>query len=276
MHTTITLNQARLKLHIGKDRLRKLLEDCGIEARVTGRQRKVISPAQLEHLRNIVEGQQPISRYLCNSEGVPTGPAETGLETSRTSLGLVEDRLECNDQSRIRLAVLEAQVDSLSEQLIKTETRLGTTETLLQEEKEDRRRKDAEVAEQTINFQKMVQFLQQDNQQLRQQLLEAPKPSRFDVDAANTEVEDRVDVKTPSELGRLAEPANDATRNKTAWAFGIGIGAVAAVVVLYVVVATSEQGTKWFPSMHEKVRDALQLTDSGSIVPYRYEDGGLR
>jgi hypothetical protein len=68
---------------------------------------------------------------------------------------------------------------------------------------------------------------------------------------------------------------NSAPRSKSGWAFGIGLGAVAAAVVLYVV-ATSEQGTKWFPSMQEKVRGALQLTDSGSIVPYRYEDGEFR
>jgi hypothetical protein len=98
MHTTITLNQARLQLHIGKNRLRRLLEDCGIEPTVTGKQRKVIDSNQLEHLRNIVEEQQSISRYLDNPVGNSSGLAETSLETFRTGSELVEDRLASNDQ----------------------------------------------------------------------------------------------------------------------------------------------------------------------------------
>ncbi len=275
MHTIITLNQARLQLHIGKDRLRRLLEDCGIDPTVTGKQRKVINSDQLDHLRNIVEGQQPISRYIDNSEVNVSGPAETGLETSKTSSGPVEDRLASNDQERIRLAVLEAQVDSLSEQLTKTEIRLEKTEIVLQEEKEDRRRKDAEVVEQTINFQKMVQFLQQDNQALRQQLLEAPKQSKFDVDSAADDVEDSVEVSTLAPAASAAQPPEYTPRSTSSWGLGIGLGAVAAAIIFYVL--TSDQGAKIFPKIQQKLVGALHLSDTGSIVPYRFdEDGGLR
>ena len=272
MHTIITLNQARLQLHIGKDRLRRLLEDCGIDPTVTGKQRKVINSDQLDHLRNIVEGQQPISRYVDNSEVNVSGPAETGLETSKTSSGPVEDRLASNDQERIRLAVLEAQVDSLSEQLTKTEIRLEKTEIVLQEEKEDRRRKDAEVVEQTINFQKMVQFLQQDNQALRQQLLEAPKQSKFDVDSAADDVEDSVDISTPSSAASAAQPMEYSPKSASSWGLGIGLGAVAAAIIFYVL--TSDQGAKFFPNIQQKLVGALHLTDTPSIVPYHFDVGG--
>ena len=40
--------------------------------------------------------------------------------------------------------------------------------------------------------------------------------------------------------------------------------------------AASGQESSWFPSMQEKIKGALQLTDSKSIVPYRYEAGSLR
>ena len=275
MHTIITLNQARLQLHIGKDRLRRLLEDCGIDPTVTGKQRKVINSDQLDHLRNIVEGQQPISRYVDNSEVNVSGPAETGLETSKTSSGPVEDRLASNDQERIRLAVLEAQVDSLSEQLTKTEIRLEKTEIVLQEEKEDRRRKDAEVVEQTINFQKMVQFLQQDNQALRQQLLEAPKHSKFDVDSAADDVQDSVDISTPAPAASGAQPMEYAPKSTSSWGLGIGLGAVAAAIIFYVL--ASDQGAKFFPHIQQKLVGVLHLTDTGSIVPYSFDqDGTLR
>ena len=42
----------------------------------------------------------------------------------------------------------------------------------------------AEVVKERENYQKMLMFLYQYNQHLRQQLLEAPKHSKFDVDLA--------------------------------------------------------------------------------------------
>ena len=175
------------------------------------------------------------------------------------------------DQNRIRLAVLEAQVELLSEQLTKTETRLEKTETVLQEEKEDRRGKDAEVAEQTINFQKMVQFLQQDNQHLPQQLLDIPNSSKFDVANAANDVEDSVEVSTPP-AAPAAKPMEYAPRSSS---WGIGLGAVTAAAVFYMV-AMSEHGSRWFPTMQEKARGALHLTDAEFIVPYSFEESKLR
>ena len=277
MHTTITLNQARLKLHIGKDRLRKLLEDCGIEPRVTGRQRKVINAAQLEHLRRIVEEQQPITIYQEESSKGSSGPVGTGSEASRTSSEPVEVRLP-EGQDQVRVAVLEAQAELLRDQLSKTEHQLEKTELVLKEEKEDRRRKDAEFAEQTTNFQKMIHFLQQDNQHLRQQLLEAPRSSRFDVDAEASDVEDSVDIHssdpTTQQHPQPAEPVNYAPA-KSSWGLGIGLGAVAAAIIFYVLI--SDQGAKFFPNIQQKLVGALHLSDTNSIVPYRFdEDGGLR
>jgi hypothetical protein len=279
MHTTITLNQARLKLHIGKDRLRKLLEDCGIEPRVTGRQRKVINAAQLEHLRRIVEEQQPITIYQEESSKGSSGPVGTGSETSRTSSEPVEVRLP-EGQDQVRVAVLEAQAELLRDQLSKTEHQLEKTELVLKEEKEDRRRKDAEFAEQTTNFQKMIQFLQQDNQHLRQQLLEAPRSSRFDVDAEASDVEDSVDINssnpTKQQSPQPAEPVNYAPARGSSWGLGIGLGAVAAAIIFYVLV--SDQGAKFFPNIQQKLVGALHLTETPSIVPYQFDGngGGLR
>ena len=276
MHIIITLNQARLKLHIGKDRLRKLLEECGIEPRITGRQRKVINAAQLEHLRRIVEEQQPVTIYQESPSEGSSEPAKTGSEASRTSSGPVEVKLPEEGRDHVRVAVLEAQAELLRDQLSKTENQLEKTELVLKEEKEDQRRKDAEFAEQTTNFQKMIQFLQQDNQHLRHQLLEAPRSSRFD--AAAEDVEDSVDLNpqtpTKAQSQQPVEPVNYAPKSGSSWGLGIGLGAVAAAIIFYVL--ASDQGSKFFPNIQQKLIGALQLTDTTSIVPYRYEDGGLR
>jgi len=56
--------------------------------------------------------------------------------------------------------------------------------TMLSEERDDHRKEKAEVIKERENYQKILMFLQQDKQHLRQQLLEAPKHSKFDVDSA--------------------------------------------------------------------------------------------
>ncbi len=56
--------------------------------------------------------------------------------------------------------------------------------TMLSEERDDHRKEKAEVIKERENYQKILMFLHQDNQHLRQQLLEAPKHSKFDVDSA--------------------------------------------------------------------------------------------
>ena len=277
MHIIITLNQARLKLHIGKDRLRKLLEECGIEPRITGRQRKVINAAQLEHLRRIVEEQQPVTIYQESPSEGSSEPAKTGSEASRTSSGPVEVKLPREGRDHIRVAVLEAQAELLRDQLSKTENQLEKTELVLKEEKEDQRRKDAEFAEQTTNFQKMIQFLQQDNQHLRHQLLEAPRSSRFD--AAAEDVEDSVDLNpqtpTKAQSQQPVEPVNYAPKSGSSWGLGIGLGAVAAAIIFYVLVG--DQGAEFFPKIQQKLVGALHLSDTKSIVPYQFDaDGGLR
>jgi predicted ribosome quality control (RQC) complex YloA/Tae2 family protein len=272
MTETITLNQARLQLGIGKEKLKRLLVQAGIEPVQINRQRKEIGSQDLLVLQQLLENDLPSSGLesgqpvkttsQCNqstsqAHQSTSQPSTIDLQTT-LDLALLKERLE----------VAQKEVGQLTSQLQSTETKL---ERQLQEAKEERL---AERRERE-GYQMLMMKLQQDNQQLRQQLLEAPKSPRFEVDAEAAGIEDRVDFKTPSESVSPSEPMNSGPRSKSGWAFGIGLGAVAAAVVLYVV-ATSEQGTKWFPSMQEKVRGALQLTDSGSIVPYRYEDGEFR
>ena len=120
----------------------------------------------------------------------------------------------------------------------------------------------------------MIQFLQQDNQHLRHQLLESPRSSRFDVDAAAADVEDSVDISTPAPATPTAQPT-EYTPRSSSWGLGIGLGAVAAAIIFYVLVG--DQGAKFFPKIQQKLVGALHLSDTNSIVPYRFDaDGGVR
>ena len=147
--------------------------------------------------------------------------------------------------------------------------------TMLSEERDDHRKEKAEVVKERENYQKMLMFLQQDNQHLRQQLLEAPKQSKFDVDSAADDVQDSVDISTPASAASAAQPMEYTPKSTSSWGLGIGLGAVAAAIIFYVLI--SDQGAKFFPHIQQKLVGALHLSDTNSIVPYRFdEDGGLR
>jgi hypothetical protein len=154
-------------------------------------------------------------------------------------------------------------------------TEITHLKTMLSEERDDHRKEKAEVVKERENYQKMLMFLQQDNQHLRQQLLEAPKQSKFDVDSAADDVEDSVDTSTPAPAASGAQSMEYASKSSSSWGLGIGLGAVAAAIIFYVLV--SDQGAKFFPHIQQKLVGTLHLTDTGSIVPYRFdENGGLR
>ena len=64
-------------------------------------------------------------------------------------------------------------------------------------------------------------------------------------------------------------------RSTSSWGLGIGLGAVAAAIIFYVL--TGDQGAKFFTHIQQKLVGALHLSDTNSIVPYRFDgDGGLR
>ena len=134
----------------------------------------------------------------------------------------------------------------------------------------------AEVVKERENYQKMLMFLYQYNQHLRQQLLEAPRSSRFDVDAEASDVEDSVDINssnpTKQHSPQPAEPLNYAPARGSSWGLGLGLGAVAAAIIFYALI--SDQGAKFFPNIQQKLVGALHLTEANSIVPYSFDQQG--
>ncbi|MEC8255705.1 MAG: hypothetical protein VX004_09570, partial [SAR324 cluster bacterium] len=89
------------------------------------------------------------------------------------------------------------------------------------------------------------------------------------------DVQDSVDISTPAPAASTAQPMEYASKSSSSWGLGIGLGAVAAAIIFYVLI--SDQGAKFFPNIQQKLVGALHLSDTNSIVPYRFdEDGGLR
>ena len=192
--------------------------------------------------------------------------SDTGAETCQHSTESGHDTAEDVSDTGVYTAkndtpTLLARMDSEIEHLRR----------LLTEEKEERK---AERQERE-NYQKIVMVLQQDNQALRQQLLEAPKSSGFDVDAASEDIQDSVDISTPTPAAPAAQPMEYAPKSGSSWGLGIGLGAVAAAIIFYVL--AGDQGARLFPNIQQKLVGALHLSDTKSIVPYRFDvDGGLR
>ena len=243
-----SISEAAAHLQVGKSRLYALLKNHRIEPRKNGR-RKELSDDQVEQLVQIIVAGEPPSEREPEAGTAPSSSGGPQLAEDPTAMLLVE---ELRGQNQVLLEQLRHEQD---------------------ERKAERQERE--------NYQQMLAALQQNNQRLLQEnhrmqleLLEAPKPSRFEMEDAEAEVEESVEVNPSSEPVVAAEPVNYAPA-KSSWGLGLGLGAVAAAIIFYVL--TSDQGAKFFPHIQQKLVGALHLGDTNSIVPYRFDaDGGVR
>ena len=243
-----SISEAAAHLQVGKSRLYALLKDHRIEPRKNGR-RKELSDDQVEQLVQIIAAGEPPPEREPEAGTAPSSSGGSQLAEDPTAMLLVE---ELRGQNQVLLEQLRHEQD---------------------ERKAERQERE--------NYQQMLAALQQNNQRLLQEnhrmqleLLEAPKPSRFEMEDAEAEVEKPVESPLSPKPVVAAEPVNYAPA-KSSWGLGLGLGAVAAAIILYVL--TSDQGAKFFPNIQQKLVGALHLSDTNSIVPYRFdENGGLR
>ena len=251
----LTTTKTAALLGIGKPRLYKLMDKLGLDPVEQGRS-KLITSEMLEVIQNEL-GAQVVSN---DAESIQNDAAS-----------LRNDTESIRNDSRT-MEVLEKQVTHLQKML-------EDERALLLHEQDERK---AERQERE-NYQQMLAALQQNNQKLLQEnnrlqleLLEAPKQSKFDVDSSAADVEDSVDISTPTPAASTAQSMEYVPRGgRSSWGLGIGLGALAAAIIFYVL--TSDQGAKIFPKIQQKLVGVLHLSDTNSIVPYRFdEDGGLR
>ncbi len=242
-----SISEAAAHLQVGKSRLYALLKDHRIEPRKNGR-RKELSDDQVEKLVQIIAaGEPPPER-----EPEVTG-AEQSFSGNTTTTG--------NPTAMLLVEELRSQNQVLLEQL---------------RHEQDERKAERQERE---NYQQMLAALQQNNQRLLQEnhrmqleLLEAPKPSRFEMEDAEAEVEESVEAIPSPEPVVAAEPVNYTPSRGSSWGLGLGLGAVAAAIIFYALI--SDQGAKFFPNIQQKLVGALHLTETPSIVPYQFDAGG--
>lgn len=247
-------------------------------------------------MKNVISVQDAMAALNVNRASFYTRCKKSGIKPVRQGRRsfITQEELEClgsvcmesvwqtsgadrqSDNQTIRQSDTSNKSSSSDLRLIEAlNTEITHLKTILSEERDDHRKEKAEVVKERENYQKMLMFLQQDNQHLRQQLLEAPRHSKFDVDSAADDVEDSVDIITPAPAASGAQSMEYTPRSTSSWGLGIGLGAVAAAIIFYVL--TSDQGARIFPKIQQKLVGVLHLSDTNSIVPYRFdEDGGLR
>ena len=245
MENVISVQDAMAALNVNRASFYARCKKSGVKPVRQGR-RSFITQEELECLESVWQ----------------TSGADRQQTDSRQTADRQTDTSDKSSSSDLRL------IEALN-------TEITHLKTMLSEERDDHRKEKAEVVKERENYQKMLMFLQQDNQHLRQQLLEAPKHSKFDVDSAADDVEDSVEVSTPTTAASAAQSMEYTPKRGSSWGLGIGLGAVAAAIIFYVLI--SDQGAKFFPNIQQKLVGVLHLSDTNSIVPYRFdEDGGLR
>ena len=139
MTEAVTLNQARLHLGVGKEKLKRLLTETGIVPIQINRQRKEVSLEQLEQLQQLLNNDPATSGLDSGQPVKTTGRPDKPTSQDYRSTGQpspidFEATIELA-LTKERLEAAQKEISQLVNQLQSTETKL---ENQLQEAKEER------------------------------------------------------------------------------------------------------------------------------------------
>ena len=162
MAENITLNQARLRLGIGKEKLRRLLLEMGIEPVQINKQRKEISSKDLDLLNEFL-ASSTVDQKLVSSRQVHQSTTVNYSQLQSTDF-----------QGTIELALLKEKLDSAQREIRQLTNQLQATEKKLEIQQEESKEERLAERKEREGYQMLMMKLQQDNQQLQQKLLEAP------------------------------------------------------------------------------------------------------
>ena len=159
MEAVISVQDAMAELKVNRASFYARCKKSGIKPTRQGR-RSFITNEDLECLASV-----------CMESVRQTSGLDRQQTDSRQTADRQTDTSDKSSSGDVRL------IEALNSEIIHLKT-------MLSEERDDHRKEKAEVIKERENYQKILMFLHQDNQHLRQQLLEAPKHSKFDVDSA--------------------------------------------------------------------------------------------
>lgn len=162
MAENITLNQARLRLGIGKEKLRRLLLEMGIEPVQINKQRKEISSKDLDLLNEFLASSTADQKLVSSRQVHQSSPVKSSQVQSTDFQGTIE------------LALLKEKLDSAQREISQLTNQLQSTEKKLEIQQEESKEERLAERKEREGYQMLMMKLQQDNQQLQQKLLEAP------------------------------------------------------------------------------------------------------
>ena len=228
----LNLTETIQRLKIGKMRLYELFEATGVEPLVKGRS-KFLTEEQFAEIEQALRSSK-------NSEFKSQNELRNGSETGLQPVSGHESEL---------VKTMAGEIEHLRQ--------------ILQQERELLRHEQNERAaerEERLTYQKMLTLLQQDNQKMRSQLLEAP-PHETHFESRKQEPEPATATVTPQEYkAEDIPPETIANRNSRSGsrAFGVGLSVAAIIGVLFYAAIT--HGGKWLSSSLEKqISAALKI-----------------
>ena len=257
----LTLNETRTQLRVGRRRLMNLLDELQIEPIQIHARRQEISEEQFDQLQRYLQGDvDPTSEQSGSTTSTVDSTSSSTTSTSDSTMV----------QPVIKL--LEQQVEYLKEEI---NGHKQEKMELLQSSERIQQLLSMSIAESSKLRQEIDRMrLLEDHSEVEAKRSKNSEDHANDVDSAADDVQDSVDISTPTPAASTAQPMEYTPRSGSSWGLGIGLGAVAAAIIFYVLI--SDQGAKFFPNIQQKLVGALHLSDTNSIVPYRYEDGELR
>ena len=258
----LTLNETRTQLRVGRRRLMNLLDELQIEPIQIHARRQEISEEQFDQLQRHLQGDVG-SASVQSSSTTSTSDSTSSSTTSTSDSTMIQPVIK----------LLEQQVEYLKEEI---NGHKQEKMELLQSSEKIQQLLSMSLAESSKLRQEIDRMrLLEDHSEVEATRSKSSEDHANDVDSAADDVEDSVEVSTPTPAASTAKPMDYVPRSSSSWGLGIGLGAVAAAIIFYVL--TSDQGAKFFPNIQQKLVGALHLSDTNSIVPYRFDaDGGLR
>ncbi len=255
----LTLNETRTQLRVGRRRLMNLLDELQIEPIQIHARRQEISEEQFDQLQRHLQGDVD-SASVQSSSTTSTSDSTSSSTTSTSDSTMVQPVIK----------LLEQQVEYLKEEI---NGHKQEKMELLQSSERIQQLLSMSIAESSKLRQEIDRMrLLEDHSEVEAKRSKSSEDHANDVDSAADDVEDSVDISTPSSAASAAQPMEYSPKSASSWGLGIGLGAVAAAIIFYVL--TSDQGAKFFPNIQQKLVGALHLTDTPSIVPYHFDVGG--
>ena len=258
----LTLNETRTQLRVGRRRLMNLLDELQIEPIQIHARRQEISEEQFDQLQRHLQGDV-VSASVQSSSTTSTSDSTSSSTTSTSDSTMVQPVIK----------LLEQQVEYLKEEI---NGHKQEKMELLQSSERIQQLLSMSIAESSKLRQEIDRMrLLENHSEVEAKRSKSSEDHANDVDSAADDVEDSVDISTPTPAASAAQPMEYTPKSGSSWGVGLGLGAVAAAIIFYVL--TSDQGAKFFPNIQQKLVGVLHLSDTNSIVPYRFDgDGGLR